>query len=112
MAEGIDDTSSNLSPVSPITAPPLLIAHGLFGSARNWGVLARRLADTRDVIAVDMRNHGASPHAPSHSYPDLAGDLAEVIAQLGSPVGGVEHLPASIFHECPSRVLLAVNLHK
>jgi esterase len=75
----------------PITAPPLLIAHGLFGSARNWGVIARRLADTRDVIAVDMRNHGASPHAPSHSYPDLAGDLAEVIAQLGSPVDLLGH---------------------
>ncbi|MCA3446665.1 MAG: alpha/beta hydrolase, partial [Rhodobacter sp.] len=29
--------------VTPATAPPLLIAHGLFGSARNWGVIARRL---------------------------------------------------------------------
>jgi len=35
---------------------PLLIAHGLYGSARNWGVLAKRLSDTRPVIAVDMRN--------------------------------------------------------
>jgi esterase len=40
--------------------PPLLIAHGLFGSARNWGVLAKRLSDTRRVLAVDMRNHGAA----------------------------------------------------
>jgi pimeloyl-ACP methyl ester carboxylesterase len=30
--------------------PPLLIAHGLFGSARNWGVLAKRLSDTRRVL--------------------------------------------------------------
>ena len=28
---------------------PLLIAHGLFGSARNWGVVAKRLSATRHV---------------------------------------------------------------
>lgn len=75
----------------PITAPPLVIAHGLFGSARNWGVIAKRMADVRDVIAVDMRNHGASPHTPSHSYPDMAADLAEVMAQLGGPVDLMGH---------------------
>jgi esterase len=74
-----------------ITAPPLIIVHGLFGSARNWGVIARRLADTRDVIAVDMRNHGASPHSPAHSYPDLAADLAEVITHIGAPVDLLGH---------------------
>ncbi len=75
----------------PVTAQPLLIAHGLFGSARNWGVIARRLADTRDVIAVDMRNHGNSPHSPAHSYPDLAADLAEVITHIGAPVDLLGH---------------------
>lgn len=40
--------------------PPLLIAHGLFGSARNWGVLAKRLSEARRVVVVDMRNHGFS----------------------------------------------------
>jgi pimeloyl-ACP methyl ester carboxylesterase len=74
-----------------ITAPPLIIAHGLFGSARNWGVIARRLADTRNVIAVDMRNHGASPHNPAHSYPDLAADLAQVITHIGAPVDLLGH---------------------
>jgi pimeloyl-ACP methyl ester carboxylesterase len=75
----------------PIIAPPLVIAHGLFGSARNWGVIARRLADTRDVIAVDMRNHGASLRADSHSYTDMANDLAEVIAAIGKPVDLLGH---------------------
>jgi esterase len=75
----------------PITAPPLIIVHGLFGSARNWGVIARRLADTRDVIAVDMRNHGFSPRAPAHTYPDLAADLAEVIGAIGGPVDMLGH---------------------
>ncbi len=63
--------------------PPLLIVHGLFGSGRNWGVIARHLAETRRVVVVDMRNHAGSPWAPSHRYPDLAADLAEVIAAEG-----------------------------
>jgi esterase len=71
--------------------PPLLIAHGLFGSARNWGVLAKRLSDTRRVLAVDMRNHGESPWEDSHTYPDLAADLAEVIAAHGGVADVVGH---------------------
>ncbi|MFC7703981.1 alpha/beta fold hydrolase [Plastorhodobacter daqingensis] len=71
--------------------PPLLIVHGLFGSARNWGVIARRLADSRNVIAVDMRNHGNSPWTESHGYDDMAADLAEVIAAHGGQMDVVGH---------------------
>ncbi len=66
--------------------PALVIAHGLYGSGRNWGVIAKRLSDTRHVIAPDMRNHGHSPHLPSHSYDDMADDLAELIEHIGAPV--------------------------
>ena len=45
----------------PADAPVLVVAHGLFGSGRNWGAVARRLAEGRRVVAVDMRNHGDSP---------------------------------------------------
>ena len=38
--------------------PALLIAHGLFGSARNWRAIGRNLAADRQVFVVDMRNHG------------------------------------------------------
>jgi esterase len=72
-------------------APTLVIAHGLYGSGRNWGVIARRLADRRNVIAVDMRNHGDSPRAATQSYPDMAADLAEVIGPLGPPVDLLGH---------------------
>ncbi|WP_420862439.1 alpha/beta fold hydrolase [Algirhabdus cladophorae] len=72
--------------------PDLLIAHGLFGSARNWGVLAKRLSDTRRVITVDMRNHGSSTWADTQSYFDMAEDLAGVIDEpmdvLGHSMGG------------------------
>ena len=71
--------------------PTLVIAHGLFGSGRNWGVIARRLADTRNVVAVDMRNHGESPWNAAHDYPALAADLAEVIRSIGAPVDLLGH---------------------
>ena len=76
---------------TPSALPTLLIVHGLFGSARNWGAIARRLADARRVVTVDMRNHGESFHAEGHGYADLAADLAEVIAEIGGPVDVVGH---------------------
>ncbi len=71
--------------------PPVLIAHGLFGSARNWGVIARRLSDKRRVLAVDLRNHGDSFHNARHRYPELAADMAEVIAANGGVADVVGH---------------------
>ncbi|WP_208354296.1 alpha/beta fold hydrolase [Pseudaestuariivita rosea] len=71
--------------------PPLIIAHGLNGSARNWGVIAKRLSDERQVVAVDMRNHGASPWYDTHSYHDMAADLAEVVRGLPGPVDVLGH---------------------
>jgi esterase len=75
----------------PALQPTLVIAHGLFGSGRNWGVIARRLADHRAVVTVDMRNHGASLRADSQSYADMAGDLAGVIRAQGAPVDLLGH---------------------
>ncbi len=80
----------------PETAPPLLIAHGLFGSGRNFGAIAKRLAAGLRVLAVDMRNHGASPWDDDCSYPAMAGDLARAIETrlggravvLGHSMGG------------------------
>ena len=89
--------------------PPLLIAHGLFGSGRNWGVIAKRLSDERQVIAVDMRNHGESPWFQTHSHPELADDLAEVIAAhggqadvMGHSMGGKAAMMLALRH--PERV--------
>lgn len=76
---------------TPTDALPLVIAHGLYGSGRNWGVIARRLADQRDAVAVDMRNHGESPRAAAQGYPEMAADLAEVIDSLGGRVDLLGH---------------------
>jgi len=76
---------------SPEAGIPLVIAHGLFGSGRNWGVIAKRLANHRRVIALDMRNHGASPWHEDHNYHALAADIVEVTTNLGQPVDLLGH---------------------
>ena len=71
--------------------PDLLIVHGLYGSARNWGAIAKRMALTRRVISVDQRNHGSSPWFNTHSYEDMATDLAEVIETQNPPMDILGH---------------------
>lgn len=75
----------------PTDKPTLLVAHGLYGSARNWGVICKRLSDERQVMAVDLRNHGQSPWTESHSYPEMAEDLAELIAAHGGQMDVIGH---------------------
>jgi len=102
---------------SATDAPPLLIAHGLFGSARNWNVIAKRLSDSRQVISVDMRNHGLSPQYPSQSYTGMAGDLAEVIAAhggradlLGHSMGGKAAMVLALGHPGLLRRLVVADI--
>lgn len=71
--------------------PKLLIVHGLFGSARNWGAIAKRMSNSREVVSVDMRNHGESAWSDAHGYDDLAQDLAEVIAAEGGAMDVLGH---------------------
>ena len=63
--------------------PALILLHGLFGSARNWGGVQKALAQHYRVIAMDLRNHGASPHAAGMDYAAQASDVAETMAVLG-----------------------------
>lgn len=65
--------------------PPLFLLHGLFGSGRNWGTIARALAGEFRVHLPDLRNHGASPWAPEMGYRAMAGDLIAAIGTAGSP---------------------------
>jgi len=68
--------------------PPLVILHGLFGSARNWQGIAKQLASHYTIYALDLRNHGASPHADTMSYQEMAGDVVEFLdkQQLNAPI--------------------------
>lgn len=61
---------------------PILILHGLFGSQKNWGSIAKKLAEKYPVITVDLRNHGQSPHAETMSYSEMAADVIELLNNL------------------------------
>ena len=50
----------------------------------NWQSFGRQLAEKGyQVILVDLRNHGHSPHSTVHSYPSMAADVAELISDAG-----------------------------
>jgi pimeloyl-ACP methyl ester carboxylesterase len=61
---------------------PIVLLHGLFGAARNFGAVQRRLATSARVIALDLRNHGRSPHASGMDYPTMAADVLETLHAL------------------------------
>ena len=63
--------------------PPLVLLHGLFGAARNLGVLSRGLSSSFRVLAFDQRNHGESPRGAVMDYAAMAADVAETLTQLG-----------------------------
>ena len=89
-------------PSTQTNKSPLLIVHGLYGSARNWGVISKRLANEREVYAVDQRNHGDSPWRETQNYFDMAEDLKEFLenfgpmAVLGHSMGGKAAMVLSI----------------
>lgn len=76
--------------------PPLALLHGLFGTARNFGTIQRRLAGRFRTLAIDLRNHGASPHAAGMDYSVMAADVRETLdardalpaALMGHSMGG------------------------
>ena len=72
--------------------PSVALLHGLFGQGRNLGAVQRGLASRHRVLALDLRNHGASPHDAVMSYPAMAGDVLETLAERGAlPVALVGH---------------------
>jgi pimeloyl-ACP methyl ester carboxylesterase len=93
-------------PTGSETAAPLVIAHGLFGSARNFNTLGRKLATDRRVVLIDMRNHGESPWSDDVSYEAMADDLAEAVDRhcqgravvLGHSMGGKAAMALALSH--------------
>lgn len=89
---------------------PLVILHGLLGSADNWRSHAKQWQRSRRVIAVDLRNHGRSPHIAGMSYAAMAADVIALLDRLsieecdllGHSMGG--KVAISIAREAPRRV--------
>jgi esterase len=75
---------------------PLIILHGLFGSLDNWRTQSKQLGLFFTVYALDLRNHGSSPHSDIIDYPAMAEDLREFLEMheidsafvLGHSMGG------------------------
>lgn len=62
---------------------PLIIVHGLFGSADNWFTIARELEKDFTLYLVDQRNHGDSPHTEVWNYAVMAEDLKDLMEEEG-----------------------------
>ncbi|MGK0173565.1 MAG: esterase [Gammaproteobacteria bacterium] len=111
-------TGSVLSPRSPSSLPPLVIAHGLFGSSANWRSLARQWSTHRQVVCVDARNHGSSPHAPTMSYEEQAEDLLAFLDTkhidnaflLGHSMGGKTVMHFALHHRERTTGIIIVDI--
>lgn len=89
---------------------PLVILHGMLGSSRNWQTVGRELAEKYHVFALDLRNHGGSPHADTMTYPAMMDDVVQWldaqglvrVAVLGHSMGGKTAMLLACRH--PDRV--------
>src|SRR5580658_6214055 len=96
--------------LGPSDAPgtPLILLHGLFGSTDNWLSVAPKIAQKihARVFALDLRNHGLSPHSEEMSFPIMAGDVAEFLDAhrldrvhlLGHSLGGKVAMQFALTH--------------
>ena len=62
---------------------PIVVLHGLFGSSDNFGHIGRTLSADFDMILVDERDHGRSPHTGHINYPLMAEDVHALFSKLG-----------------------------
>ncbi len=85
---------------------PVVILHGLFGSKRNWGAIAKHLSRDRRVLCLDLRNHGSSPWDPAMTYGAMAADVAAFIrghalkdvTLIGHSMGGKAAMALALAH--------------
>ncbi|MDP6398574.1 MAG: alpha/beta fold hydrolase [Arenicellales bacterium] len=84
------------------SGPPVVILHGLFGSAVNWRRIADALSSRWQVFSLDLPNHGDSPWTDDMSYPAQA--LAGFIS------GHVPEDPIVIGHSMSGKAAMALAL--
>jgi pimeloyl-ACP methyl ester carboxylesterase len=85
-----------LNAIESGSGPTLVLLHGLFGAGRNFGAVQRILSEQFRVLALDLRNHGDSPHDSRMDYGAMAADVLETLrarnalpcALVGHSMGG------------------------
>jgi esterase len=99
-------------------SPALAMTHGLFGRATNLATVQKRLGERRRVLALDLRNHGGSPHANGMTYPEMAADVVETLAEmdavpcdlLGHSMGGKVAMTVALRHKQAVRRLVVADI--
>lgn len=97
---------------------PLVIIHGLFGASANFRSLGNILSQDFEVHALDLRNHGDSPHAPQHDYASMTADVMEYIDEhqldniilAGHSMGGKVAMNCALNYQAPFAGLLVVDM--
>ncbi len=97
---------------------PLVILHGLFGSADNWHSVCQRLAPHLRVFALDQRNHGRSPQSFEMDYTVMAEDVGEFLGEqglaeafvMGHSMGGKTAMQLALLHPALVRKLVVVDM--
>src|SRR5204863_6590603 len=87
--------------------PPLILVHGLGGSATNWCELAPLLARRRRVLVPDLPGHGRSAALPAVSGLEPFADRVALVAERE------EMLPAAVVgHSLGGMVVLRLALRR
>ena len=95
-----------------------MVLHGLLGSSRNWLGAGRELAAARQVWALDLRNHGQSPHAEPMSYDAMVEDVIgwldergwDAVELMGHSLGGKVAMALACRHPQRVRRLIVVDI--
>ncbi len=97
---------------------PVIILHGLFGFSDNWQTIAKKLSEHFLAVTPDLRNHGRSPHLPTHTYPEMAEDLRAFMEShwmfsarlIGHSMGGKVAMQLALSHPDMVERLVVVDM--
>lgn len=97
---------------------PMILLHGIFGSSDNWLTQARLLSANYKTYALDLRNHGKSPHDDAFDYPIMVEDLLEFIEThkiqdpvlIGHSMGGKVVMNFALAHPDKLQKLVVVDI--
>jgi pimeloyl-ACP methyl ester carboxylesterase len=73
------------------SAPPILLAHGLWDTARGFDTFAPHFSDAYRVVAMDARGHGESEWSDGYWWQNDVRDFGALIESIGQPVHLVAH---------------------
>ncbi|XP_050667624.1 protein ABHD11-like [Leptidea sinapis] len=99
---------------------PVIVIHGLLGMKKNWESVSKNINESinRSVVAVDVRNHGHSPHTATHTYPELAADISKLMEKLsikradiiGHSMGGRTGMALALTEQSKVNRLVVVDI--